>query len=224
MLVRSTALAGAVSLAASPALALVNPFTETFNADAANWRNAAGSTDAAWVATGGPDSSAFITSATNVNAANTGLVIALRGQDGFDSSGDSLVGNWLAGGVTLFSFDVRHDAPAPVSFGARFAPSSNAPGAIGVQFAPVVPGQWATVTIPIDPSYPGFVSFEFGNFAGIFSSIGNVQISYLVPSGLEGTATIINVDVDNVRIVPAPGVLAGAGLLGFAAVGRRRRR
>ncbi|HBS29632.1 MAG TPA: hypothetical protein DEB06_09335 [Phycisphaerales bacterium] len=214
---------GAAVALTVPSFGAVVPFTEAFDSSASNWRNAAGAANATWLPTGGPGNSAHITGATSVNNANTGVVIALRAQDAFNSSNDAFVGNWLALGVTAFSFDVRHDAPAPMSFGARFAPSANAPGAIGFQFAPVAPGQWSTVTIPIDPSFPGFVSFEFGNFAGIFSGIGNVQVSYLVPGALADSGTIVNVAVDNVRLLPAPGSAAILALAGTLALRRRRR-
>lgn len=222
LLSRLAAIAGAVAFASS-ANALVNPFTETFNTDASSWRNAAGSADATWVATGGPDSSAFITGATNVNSASFNTVVALRGQDSYDSSNDAFVGNWIAGGVTLFSFDVRHDGPEPIGFGVRIATPANNPGAVGVSFTPVVPGVWTTISIAIDPSNPQFISFGSGDFNSVFSDVGNIQISYTVPSSLAGTGTIVNVDLDNVSIVPAPGALAALGLFGVATVRRRRR-
>lgn len=219
-----------IMMCAASALAVVStgsgavvPFTETFATGNSFWRDAAGAAGAAWVASGGPDGSGYITGQTNVNAAAFGSVIALRGQAGFGSSGGAFSGNWISEGIALFSFDVRHDAPTPVNFGVRFASSANFPGASAVSFVPVLPNTWTTIQIAINAANPQFVSFEGTDFNAVFSSIGNVQLSYAVPEALAGSGTVIQVEADNVSIVPGPGglMLGAAAMAGLA--WRRRR-
>src|SRR5690606_37041121 len=94
--------AGALAFSAATSGAVI-PFTETFNAGASDWRNAGGGASAAWMATGGPDNSGYITESTNVNNANTGVVVAMRAAGSFNSSGGAFSGNWIAEGVTAFS-------------------------------------------------------------------------------------------------------------------------
>lgn len=205
----------AVLAAGSVASAAIVPFTETFAADSANWTGPSGT--ATWNATG------HILADVNVNSASFGVAIGLRGQAMNNASGGAFVGNWITDGVTALSFDVRHDAPLPLSFGARLALPVNFPGAIGLDFVPKPAGVWSTVTIPINAGYAGWVSFEGSDFATIFSYIGNVQLLFSVPAALAGTGTIVRMEADNVRIVPAPGA---AGVICFAAAfaGTRRRR
>lgn len=214
--------AGALAFSAATSGAVI-PFTETFNAGASDWRNAGGGASAAWMATGGPDNSGYITESTNVNNANTGVVVAMRAAGSFNSSGGAFSGNWIAEGVTAFSFDVRHDAPAPLNMAVRFASAANFPGAVAIDDVLVQPNTWTTVTFLIDPSNPQFVSFGGSNFAGVFSSIANIQLSYNVPAGLEGAGTIIRIDADNVRIVPAPGASLALSAGGLVLTRRRRR-
>lgn len=217
----SLALAAASAMvAAFSARAAIVPFTEMFNAGAANWTGPAG--PAAWNPGAGPDASGAIAADTNVNSAAFGVVIGLRGQASNGASGGAFTGNWLADGVTLFSFSVRHNAPGALTFGARIASAANSPGAIGLDFAPVAPNTWTRVNIPIDPAYPGFVSFEGSSFSAVFSNVGNVQLLYSVPASLAGTGTVVTFEADDVSIVPAPGAAVVAGLIGM--VGLRQRR
>lgn len=212
----------AVSVGAS---ATTNPFTETFNSDAAGWRDAGGGNLAGWIGSGGPDGSGFITQGTNVNNASFDFVVALRAQGSLGSSGGAFVGNWITDGVTSFSFAVRHNAPEPLTIGARFAGAANFPGAVAINFAPVTPNVWTTVTFAISALSPQFVTFEGSDFASVFSSVSNVQLAYAVPASLAGTGTQIEFDADNVSVVPAPGA-GGALVLGsisLGLVGRRRR-
>ncbi len=205
--IRSTAFAAIAAVVASSASAAVVPFTENFATDAANWTGPAGPA--------GYDPAGHIAAETNVNSAAFGVVIALRGQSANNASGGAFVGNWITDGVSALTFSVRHSAPVPMNFGARLTTPVNFPGAIGIDFVPVMPGVWTTVTIPISASYPGWVSFEGSDFNTIFSNIGNVQLLYSVPQSLAGTGTLVRVEADDVSIVPAPGVAAvlGAGLL-----------
>lgn len=204
--------------AGSAASAAVVPFTETFTSGTSNW-----SAPAAWDPTGGPAGTGSIFADSNVNNAVTGVVIALRGQGSSNASGGAFIGDWITQGVTAFSFKIRHNAPEPLTIGARFALASNFPAAIGLQFAPVMPNVWSTVTIPIDPSNPGFVSFEGSSFSTIFSAVANVQLLYSVSGNLAGTGTIVRLEADDVSIVPTPGV-ATLGLIALAGAARRRHR
>jgi hypothetical protein len=219
--IRFVAATAALVVAAGAQAATV-PFTEMFPNDAANWRDAGGGSLATWVASGGPANSPYITQATNVNNANTGVVTAIRGSGAFSSSGGAFVGNWITDGVSTFSFDVRHNAPVPLNVAARFASAANFPGAVAVNFIPILPNTWTTVTFAISAANPQFVSFEGSNFAGVFSSISNIQLAYSVPAGFEGSGLAIQFDADNISIVPAPG--AAALLIGGMGVIVRRRR
>src|SRR5689334_12276662 len=101
------AVAGVVSQSAFASV----PYTENFTTDAANWRDGAGATSATWVASGGPDGSSHITTTASAFFLDDGdPVVLFRGQDGFDSSGDAFVGNWISSGINQFSFWVKHDA------------------------------------------------------------------------------------------------------------------
>lgn len=203
-------LIAALATASSGVSAAVVPFTESFTNGASNW-----SAPATW------DAGGFIVQETNVNAASFGVVIGPRGQASADASGGAFVGNWIAQGVTALTFSVRHNAPVPMNFGARLALASNFPAAIGLDFAPVLPGVWTTVTIPIVASYPGWVSFEGSDFQTTLSGVANVQLLYSVPQSLAGAGTIVRFEADDVSIVPTPGAL---GVCTVAAAGLLRRR
>ncbi len=214
MVIRTATFAAFIAALAGSASAAIVPFTEAFGADAANWTGPAG--PAIY------DPAGNIAADTNVNAASFGVVIGLRGQSANNASSGAFIGNWITDGVTSFSFSVRHDAPVPMIFGARLVTPANFPAAIGLDFAPVGPGVWTTVTIPISPAYPGFVSFEGSNFNTIFSNIASVQLLYSVPQSLGGTGTVVRFEADNVSIVPGAGSMAVLAALGLAVVRRRR--
>lgn len=203
------------------AFAVDVPFTETFAGGPSGWTNFNNSVPADWFATGGVADSAYASGAYNfVNNVDGDTPIILRGQGSNNASGGAFVGNWLAEGVTAYSFAVRHDAPVPLNFFTRFATPMNFPGAIGVGFAPVLPNTWTEIVIPIDPSNPQFVSFEGSDFNTIFSNIGNIQIGANVPAALAGVDASYTFDIDNVSIVPEP---ASALLLVLGGVALRRR-
>ena len=105
----------------------VSPFIESFDNDASNWRDLGGGADASWNPAG-----YISTSAAFADAGPFGLTL-FRGQDAFDSSGDAFVGDWAAGGITHFSFDMRHNAAVPVNFFARFATPQNFPAFAGAK-------------------------------------------------------------------------------------------
>ncbi|MDX2114534.1 MAG: hypothetical protein SFZ24_02780 [Planctomycetota bacterium] len=216
MLIRSAWAAASLAAVTGAAHAAVAPFTETFSSGNSGWTG-----PATWNSTGGPDGTGAVFADTNVNNAAFGVLIALRAQASSGASGGAFVGDWTAPGLSL-RFSVRHNAPEPISFGARFALAQNFPGAIGLDFATVAPNTWGTVTIPITPNYPGWLSFEGSDFNTIMSSVANLQLLYAVPQTLSGTGTVVRVEADNVSIVPAPAVIALAPALALPALRRRR--
>lgn len=216
----ATALAAA-TLGASAQAAVV-PFTEDFVDGPADWRDQAGASLLDWTASGGPDGSAFASSTIDLSNASAGdTPVFARAQDEFGSSGGAFEGNWIADGVSNFSFSVRHDAAAPLSLFARFSGPANFPGAIGVAFAPVLPGVWTEVNIPIFPESPNLISFEGSDFNSVFSNIGHVQLGLTVDEASAGLPSV-TLDIDKVSIVPAPGAAMLAGLVGLAGLRRRR--
>lgn len=210
-----TALAAVMFAAVSATQAATVPFTENFTTDNANWKNAA-SADLAYLASGGPDSSSYVTGTFSfaTSLANDTPVL-LRGQDNFNASGDAFVGNWISDGVTELTAYVRHNAPMPLNFFARIVSSANFPGAIAVDFVPVLPNTWTQVTFDVSATSFQFVSFEGSNYNAVFSNIGNVQLGVSVPAGLAGYTPAVTFDLDQPSITPEPaslGLLAAGGL------------
>lgn len=209
----------AAALATSAAQAVVVPFTEDFDTDSASWFNAAVTGPVDWAGAGGPDGGAYATTSANFQFNGAGDNPPLfRGEDSFNSSGDSFVGDWITDGVTEFSFSVRHNAPSPLTFFARFAPSG-APGANAVEFVPVLPNVWTTITVAIDPLTPFF--YEGTTFASSFGNVGRVQIGLFGVGALAGVDQDFAFDLDKVTIAPAP---SAAGLLTIAGIVFSRRR
>lgn len=208
-------------ITAGSTLAAVVPFTETFSADSANWRNAT-SGALTWSASGGDGGTAYVSGPFNFisNVANDTPVI-LRGQSNFNSSGGALFGNWIADGVTGFSIAVRHNAQQPLTFFSRFASPAAFPGAVAVNFVPVMPNTWTTLNFPINAANPQFISFEGADFNTVFSNVGRVQVGVSVPANMAGVDQVFTFDLDTVSLVPSPGALA---LLGIAGLCVRRRR
>jgi len=208
------------------AAAGLGPFTETFDNTAENWANAAGTAFLDHFDTGGPDGAGDGFAAGTFNFSNTTAdtdVVVARGQDEFGSSGNAFVGDYLAAGITELSFDVRHNLPTPATIFSRIASPANFPGAVAIEFAPVLPNQWTTISIAIDPSNPQFVTFEGASFGAVFSSVGHVQVGVRTPAAVAGLDSDFRFDIDNVAIVPTPGSVA---LMGVAALpfSRRSRR
>ncbi len=204
--------------------AVVNPFTETFSGPTANWSTASVLTPPTYIPSGGPDGSSFARgSFVFTNSVNGDFPILFRGQDNFSSSSNSFVGNWLASGVTTFSFSVRHNAPSSLDFFARF--SNGGPGVVSLQPTLVPAGVWTTFNVPINSSTP-FI-FEGGPslYTSTFSALTRVQIGFVVDAAIAGQAGPYTFDVDNVSITPAPGVATALlGAAGLVATRRRRTR
>lgn len=218
----------AALFAAAPAFAVViNPFTETFSSTASNWSTAASPlTHPTYVPTGGPDGSTFArTSFPLANSVSGDQPLVFRGQNNFNSSGGAFIGNWLGAGVEELNVSIRHNGSAPVTFYVRLAPflapNIVGPGVVSIFPVAVQPNTWTTLSLAIDPS-SAFI-YEAGDFYSNFTNVARVQFGFLVNNDIAGSATPLQVDIDNVGIVPAPGAAAlGLGTLALAA--RRRRR
>ncbi|MCA9296623.1 MAG: hypothetical protein KC983_08895 [Phycisphaerales bacterium] len=195
------------------------PFTEMFDTDASNWRDVGGVNDATWFATGGVDDSGYISTTLNVpDPVPPFGVLAFRAQNDFGSSNGAFEGNWLTAGVSQVSLDVRHNGAEPIQMYIRVAGANGEPGAVVLNFAPVSAGAWTTVTFDISPSNPGLIP-EGVPFETAFSNVGRFQIGAVPGSGLVNTS--LTLDIDNVTLLPAPGVLFA---LAPVALMRRRRR
>lgn len=190
------------ALAVGQVLATTVPFTEAFVNDASNWRDRTGAATATWVSAGGADGGGYISEDFNfVNSTDLDPPpVLLRCQSNFGSSGNNFFGNWIADGVTEFRVFVRHDAPAEVTFFARFASPAAFPGAFA-DLAPIPQGIWTEVIVAISADNPQFLTFEGSDFATVFSDIGRVQIGVFVPAVLAGTDNVYNFEVDLVSIL-----------------------
>ncbi len=214
----------AVSASAAAASAVVVPFVESFDNAANNWRNANNSAELDFFPTGGADGAGYASGTFNyANSAPGGFPpIILRGQSASNASGGAFVGDWLAAGVTEFSFSIRHDAPVPLEVTGRIATPLNFPGASFETDFFVEPGVWTTITIAIDENDPRWLSFSNQPFEATFTNVGNIQIGANVPQSLAGQDVTVRFDLDLVRIIPAPGTAGVFAFLGLAAARRRR--
>ena len=211
---------------AAAATADVQPFTETFE-DAAGWI-AGDFGPLNEVASGAADGSSYVSTDRSFENTDPGSFdVLFRGEPSTlpgivpEPSGGAFQGDYIASGIDTLRFDFRHNGVAPVTAFVRFSPPARFPGAIAVEFAPVLPNQWQTIELDISALSPNFVSFSGASYQAIFNDIGLVQIGVDSTNlaGLPGTFTF---DLDNVEIVPAPSA-AGVLGLGLLAAARRRR-
>jgi hypothetical protein len=212
--------------AAAQSKAVTVPFTEDFAAGTANWKNFA-SLDVNHVAIGGADGGGYITTEFAFTNAPSGSSVIFRGHDAFNSSSDAFVGNWLAAGIGGVSTYVRHNAPEPVSYFARLAPSVNFPGALVELPGSVQPNAWTRLYFDISQSNP-LLTIEGppSAYNSIFTALGNVQISARVPTGLELDATPYDFDLDQVTVVPEPGsmgIILACSVIGLISRWEHRR-
>lgn len=196
---------------------VVTPFTETFTFDNANWRDGA-TNPLAWNAGG------FVSTSGDLNSAGPFGLTLFRGQDGFDSSGDAFVGDYVAGGINRISLDIRHDAGQDLTFAVRVAVSGPSPAFAVISPVAVTSGEWTTLTFDLDYSSPFYFAEGAPGeafFNSVASAVGNLQISVNRPEGLD-TPLLVNFDLDNVSITPSPASVTLLGLGGLAAARRRR--
>ncbi|MFG0245979.1 MAG: hypothetical protein ACF8MF_08030 [Phycisphaerales bacterium JB052] len=213
----------AMMIAAGVANAGVSSFTETFETGANGWLQGSFSAPT-YNATGALDGSAYISSTADLNSAGPFGLTVFRGQDDFDASGDAFVGDYLAGGIDRISFDFRHNAGQDLGVALRVASSTNFP-AFAVELAgPVASDEWVTLSFDLSFFNP-LVTIEGAPtpqaFNEIMAAIGNLQVSVDRPDGLD-TPLVVDFDLDNVAITPAPSALALLGLSGLATARRRR--
>lgn len=219
---RAFAAIAVMTTGATAGAALTPPISEDFESGAAGWTDniTAPLTE---VAGGGWDGGAYVSTQFNFsNAVDGDTPVLFRGEtSGGNASNGAFKGDWIADGITEFSFWVRHDAAAPIAFFTRFSPTARFPGGTAIAFAPVFANTWTEVTFSIDPMSRNFVTFEGGTFEQVFSDMSNLQIGVAVDGSLAGVTAPITFDLDFVRAVPAPG--ASLALVGAMAATRRRR-
>jgi hypothetical protein len=197
----------ALFAATTRAAALIVPFTEDFSAGNANWLTGS-SVGATWSATGGVDDGGYISSTATMTTTGFGAAL-FRGNAANDASADAFVGNWLSGGVSLFTAFIKHDATQALDIFARF--DAGAGAAASSVFFNVPANQWFQMSIPIVNAPTSFQSYGAAGPAGfstVFANIQNVQIFAATnsPAGTYGFS------LDKVSSVPEPGIL---GMLGF---------
>ena len=140
----------AIGAACGTGHATTVPFTEDFDNGPSNWFDAPGTGLLDWIASGGPDDGAYVTTLFMVPDPLPPFGSTLfRGQDEFGSSGGAFEGDWLADGVSEFSFWIRHDAPVAVDAFVRFASPENFPGAVGLAPGPIAPNTWTEITVAV---------------------------------------------------------------------------
>ncbi len=220
---RTAVVGAAVSFGlASVAGANLLDFIETFDTDAANWRNFDGTAELDWFPSGGPDGSAYASSVYNLTNFTGGFPpVVIRAQANFNSSGGAYTGDWIAGGVTGVTFDIRHDAPEAVAITGRFANSANR-GASTETPSLLQPGVWTTISIDLSEGSPDIISLGGLSYQAIFTDIANIQLGFEPPANLAGQNIDVRIDVDNFALVPAPGTAALGLIAGLAALRRRR--
>jgi hypothetical protein len=177
-----------------------------------------------WSASGGPLSEMpFVSSTFDLSNTTPGGFppVVIRAQQAYGSSGGAYVGNWLAAGVTGVQFWFRHDLPEAVTVTGRFAGPQNFPGASTESAIEVAPDLWTLVAFDLREGSPDIISLGGGTYAGVFSSIANIQIGFVVPSELAGQPILGRFDLTEFAIVPAPSAVA---LLLASGVLRNRRR
>jgi hypothetical protein len=223
MLVRTLAATAFAAITASASAGIVG-FVEDFPTGDANWRGATDAVPLEWSALGGPDGAAYVTSVFDLSGTSAGGFPAtvIRASASQDASGGEYVGNWLAAGVTGVSFWFRHDLAEPIQSSLRVAPASNFPGGSAFSFTSIAAGEWTEVFFDLSAASPQWVSFSGTSYEAVMSSIANIQIGFLVPEDLAGTATVGRFDMTDFMIVPAPA--AGIAILAWGLGLRTRRR
>jgi hypothetical protein len=212
-----------VGLAAQAALV---PFVEDFTSSASNWADHTAMNLLNHVGSGGPDGGAYASMNRSLMGLGGMSSVLIRAQDEFNSSSHAFEGNWIAQSVGRFSAFVRHNAPLPLSYFARFSLPSNSPGGTAVKFAPVLPNTWTQLAFDIRADNPEFVTFEGSNFNTVFSNIGHVQLGVSAPAALNENPTAFTFDIDkaSLAVVPEPATAITAACIATVVLGARGRR
>lgn len=212
-----------LSLAATLSTAGVTSFTETFESGANDWLQ--GSFFApGFNAAGALDGSAYISSTADLNSAGPFGLIVFRGHSEFNASNNAFVGDYNANGINRITFDLRHNAGIDLGVALRVAGPSNFPGfAVELNDA-VSSDEWVSLSFDLDFSNPlltleGPPTPDFYN--SVMNAVGNIQVSIDRPDGLT-TPLVVDFDLDNVSITPAPSALAMLSLGGLIATRRKR--
>ncbi|HMO85002.1 MAG TPA: hypothetical protein PKC18_08810 [Lacipirellulaceae bacterium] len=236
--VKSSALAVVVLATAAATVGAAPPFLQDFNDGVSAWRFNATTNNPPLIAmaSGGPDGGAFIRNelaALQGSAQASTTILLFRAHKTFAGIDSSYAGDWITAGVKQVSVWVRHDAPEPLEFIARFAPEFNFPGAFYAASTLVEGGSWTQVFFNVTPNSPQNVTHEggtyeqiFQGFAPDFNGVSNMQFGVYIPPSLVGTGPYtFDLDKVQVSLTPEPGsavlALVGAAVLGSLA--RRRR-
>lgn len=212
-----------LAAATTVSMASVAPFSETFETGVNGWLMGSFAAPV-YNLTGAMDGSAYISSTADLNSAGPFGLSVFRGEDNFNASGDAFVGNYLAGGIDLITFDFRHNSDIALDVALRVAGSNNFPG-FGVELPTFVAGnEWTTLSFSLDFFNPlltleGPPTPDFYN--SVMNAVGNIQISVARPDGLT-TPLVVDFDIDNITITPAPSSLALLSIGGLLATRRRR--
>jgi len=211
-----------VTLGCSVSALGIVPFQEPFASGASNWRQADGVTDLAWSASGALDGSSYASTPFNfLNQPANATPIMFRGSTQYNTSGNAIFGDWRTDPVTEVIADVRHNAGVPLTFFSRFSPG--AAGAVALSSSIVAGEVWQEVHFVILPFHPQTFFYEGPGvtYDTVFANVARVQFGVLVPQELAGVDQAFRFDIDNIRVVPAPGA---AAMLALAGVVARRRR
>jgi hypothetical protein len=162
---------------------------------------------------------------TQINSAGDNLVV-FRGQDETSASSNAFVGSWLDGGINRFSAYLRHDAPVPLPFFARFATPSNFPGVGADNGLIVQPNTWTKIEFDITPAQINSTLFPEGPssfYNSVFGNLGHVQFGFDVPAALAGNATNYTYGLDQVSVASIPEPASCLLAIGMAAASLMRR-
>lgn len=204
----------------------VAPYTEDFATDTANWADTL-SGALTFVPSGSVDSGSYVSTVGSFSDPNAvgDSVVLFRGHDEFGFSGGAFEGNWAADGIRTVTAQVRHSAPGPLSFFMRASGPGNFPGAVAIEFVPVLPDTWTEISFDVSPSSFQFVTYEGSNWTSVFSNVGHVQFGVSISAAMSNGVPV-TFDIDKITTgVPEPSAicLAGLPLIGMCGFYRSRK-